>query len=177
MNVRLLVLGLLQRQPMHGYELRRVAVESRIESWSGILPGSIYHALKKLEQEGLVAPAKARRGAERPRAVYSITAAGRRALSGLVREALSQPIRPFPTDLYGGLVYLDALPDDEVTEIMERQIAALEAGIAAWTSAKVKKAPLAPETEALFDSGIEHMRVDLRVLQRLRGRKPSRSRK
>src|SRR5580765_4956904 len=131
MNVRLLVLGLLQRQPMHGYELRRVAVESRMESWSGILPGSIYHALKKLEQEGLIAPARDKHAGGHTRAVYSITAAGRRALTGLVREALSQPIRPFPTDLYGGLVYLAALPEGEVNELIERQIGDLEAAISA----------------------------------------------
>ena len=54
MSVRHLVLGLLDRAPMHGYEIQRVMKEARVDLWAGVLPGSLYHALRKMEGEGLV---------------------------------------------------------------------------------------------------------------------------
>ena len=44
--VRLLVLGLLQFKPLSGYEIQQILQVSQIDVWAGILPGSIYHALK-----------------------------------------------------------------------------------------------------------------------------------
>ena len=51
---RLMVLGLLKSKPMSGYEIQQILTKSQSDSWAGILPGSIYHALKKMEKEGLV---------------------------------------------------------------------------------------------------------------------------
>jgi DNA-binding PadR family transcriptional regulator len=168
MNVRLLVLGLLEQQPMHGYEMRRLAAQSRIESWSGVLPGSIYHALKGLERDGLIAPARDPDAeASRSRAVYSITLAGRRALTDLVREALAQPIRSFPTDLYGGLLYLRALPDAEVRTALMAQLQAIGKEIADWESARAKKGTMSHEMRALFDSATGFLEVNKRLIQRL----------
>jgi DNA-binding PadR family transcriptional regulator len=171
MNVRLLVLGLLRRQPMHGYELNRLAVEHRIESWSGVLPGSVYHALKGLERDGLIAPARDQSGGSRGRVVYGITAAGRKALVELARAAFAEPIRSFPTDLYGGLIHADQIPPAEVDALSGRQIEELEAEIARWTEARPMKGPLAPEVDALYQNGLDHLELDLALLRRLRVRR------
>ena len=48
---RLLVLGLLDEQPMSGYDIQQKIIGADAERWGGVLVGSIYHALKKLEQE------------------------------------------------------------------------------------------------------------------------------
>ena len=49
---RLLVLGMLDAQPLSGYDIQQLLRLSDAERWGGVLIGSIYHALKKLEKEG-----------------------------------------------------------------------------------------------------------------------------
>lgn len=175
MNVRLLVLGLLQQRPMHGYELKRIAHENRIESWSGVLAGSIYHALKTLEREKLITTARDQKPAVRPRVVYSITASGRKELKQLVKQALAAPVRGFPTDLYGALLHLQAVPTREKDEAIARQISTLQSEIAEWSSARPKQIGSSPETELLFDNALRHMRMNLDLLKRLQARRPRRA--
>jgi len=175
MNVRLLVLGLLGRQPMHGYELRRIAEESRLDAWAGILPGSIYHALRQLEKEGLVALKATERTGARAREIYRITPAGRAALKQLVRDAWREPARAFPTSLYGALSFREQLEPSEERAAIEAQIAQLEREIALWERARPLKGPMAPAETALFDNGLDHLRTDLALVRKLARlpRKPS----
>lgn len=168
MNVRLLVLGLLDRGPLHGYEMRKLAVQNRVEAWTGILPGSIYHALKQMEKERLVALHKKEGSRTRPRAVYAITSAGRRAFQDLVRKALAAPIRSLPTDLYGGLLFLKAVPKGEIDAAIRRQVATLQMELSSWEEARPLKGELSAAETALYDNGIEHLRADLRLLEQLR---------
>ncbi len=70
-DLKYMVLGLLEEQPMHGYE-----VMQRLEEESGgfysASPGSVYPVLQMLEDQGYV------RGEERDgKKVYSITAEGK----------------------------------------------------------------------------------------------------
>ncbi|WP_249529548.1 PadR family transcriptional regulator [Paenibacillus brevis] len=44
---RLLVLGMLDMKPMSGYDIQQMLQTTDAERWSGVLIGSIYHALKK----------------------------------------------------------------------------------------------------------------------------------
>jgi DNA-binding PadR family transcriptional regulator len=167
MNVRLLVLGLLQQRPMHGYELKRIAHESRIESWSGVLAGSIYHALKTLQGQRLIAAARDPKPVTRPRVVYSITASGRRELKQLVKQALDAPVRGFPTDLYGALLHIDTVSPREKNEAISRQIHALEEEIAEWAQSRPKQLGRPAEASLLYDNAMRHMRMNLGLLKRL----------
>jgi len=175
MNVRLLVLGLLQQRPMHGYELKRIAHENRIESWSGVLAGSIYHALKTLQRERLITTAREQQPSVRPRVVYSITATGRRELKLLVKQALAAPVRGFPTDLYGALLHIQAVSPREKEDAITRQIDSLEAEIAEWSSVRPKQLGDSVEAGLLFDNALRHMRMNLDLLKRLQARRPRRA--
>jgi DNA-binding PadR family transcriptional regulator len=175
MNVRLLVLGLLQQRPMHGYELKRIAHENRIESWSGVLAGSIYHALKTLQRERLITTAREQKPSVRPRVVYSITATGRRELKLLVKQALAAPVRGFPTDLYGALLHIQAVSPREKEDAITRQIDSLEAEIAEWSSVRPKQLGDSVEAALLFDNALRHMRMNLDLLKRLQARRPRRA--
>lgn len=171
MNVRLLVLGLLQQRPMHGYELKRIAHDNRIESWSGVLAGSIYHALKTMQREKLVTTAREQKPATRPRVVYSITPSGRRALKQLVKRALAAPVRGFPTDLYGALLHIEAVSPREKADVLARQIHSLEAEIADWSGARPKQLRSTAAGSLLFDNALRHMRMNLDLLKRLQAGK------
>jgi DNA-binding PadR family transcriptional regulator len=99
---RLFVLGALsKRGPMHGHQLRRDARLDRAELWSQVKPGSLYGALHRLEDEGLIRPLRTERdGALPARTVYEITAEGTRELRALRDEAFTEfELKPDPVDL------------------------------------------------------------------------------
>jgi PadR family transcriptional regulator AphA len=85
MSFRYFILGLLTRQPMSGYDVKRFL---RHLDWLIDSPsfGSVYPALHTLLKDGLVT-VKVIPNEDRPaRKVYSATAAGRRALQSWISE-------------------------------------------------------------------------------------------
>lgn len=171
MKVRLLVLGMLAARPMHGYELKKLAAESQIEAWTGILPGSIYHALGRLRAEGLIALQTEESNGGRTRSVFAITAQGRTALRELVQEAWRAPVRSFPTSLYGAALFGSALDPAEERAAVDAAIQEVEATIAGWEAARSLKS-MGPAQTLLFENGLAHLRLDLAALQALRLGRP-----
>ena len=78
LTARLLLL--FERQPIHGYELRR-----QLEA-HGVMtePGAMYRLLRKLEREGCLTSSWARSASGPRRRQYRLTAQGRRTLNVLV---------------------------------------------------------------------------------------------
>ena len=75
---RVLVLGVLLKQPMHGYEVQRELERWNAEQWANIAYGSIYFCLAKMAEERLVEVVSAEDRGNRPaRTVYAITDQGR----------------------------------------------------------------------------------------------------
>ena len=51
----MMILGLVKwMQPVHGYDVRRELLSWSADKWANVQPGSIYHALRKLTEEGLL---------------------------------------------------------------------------------------------------------------------------
>jgi hypothetical protein len=64
---RLLILGLVKwAQPVHGYDVKRELENWQVEQWATIAPGSIYHGLRKLSQDGLLEEVATERVGSRP---------------------------------------------------------------------------------------------------------------
>ncbi len=80
-----LVLRLLSEGPMYGYQIAR-EIERRSEGYFDCKEGTLYPALHKLEQEGLVRSEWRMAGEARRRKYYMITDEGRRALREAVGE-------------------------------------------------------------------------------------------
>ena len=75
MSVRLFVLGLAYECDTYGYEIKATAHLWGLERWAQIKDGSIYHALSKLDEEGLIEERNVEQSENnRPRYVYCITA-------------------------------------------------------------------------------------------------------
>ena len=70
------VLGLLNIEPMSGYDIRQNLEESLSYFWSESY-GQIYPTLRKLEAARLIAPVKQAASETRRRKLYTVTAAGR----------------------------------------------------------------------------------------------------
>jgi DNA-binding PadR family transcriptional regulator len=125
---RLFVLGALARRgPMYGHQLRRGARLDRADLWSDVRPGSLYGALHRLADEGLIEAVRTEQDGRMPaRTVYAITAEGRRELRALRAEAFGPAgLRPDPVDL--ALVMSGDLDEDIIRGHLDDRIRALSA--------------------------------------------------
>lgn len=95
----MMILGVVQwRQPVHGYDVRRELLSWSADKWANVQPGSIYHALRKLSEEGLLREVATEQVGARPaRTTYEITDRGRAEFQMLLRDnfwhlgAVSEP--------------------------------------------------------------------------------------
>ncbi len=95
------------------------------ERWGGVLIGSIYHALKKMEQEGYVAVTSIEQTGHRQKAIYSITDTGRTYLQTLIKDSLRASSVLYPSTLYSGLSFYEKLSAEECRKALEEQRVAL----------------------------------------------------
>ena len=123
---RVLVLGLLDVQPMSGYDIQQMLRISDAERWGGVLIGSIYHALKKMEKEGLVVVDSIEQTGHRQKAIYKITATGREYLSQLVEDSLADSSVSYPSTLYSGLSFIEKVSPEKALAALNNQLVALE---------------------------------------------------
>jgi len=101
MDVKSMLLGFLMRGSMTGYELKKVFSIS-FSFFSGLSYGSIYPALKKMEQEGLITMQLQIQDGAPNRKIYTITDAGRKAFIEALRAPFSfeRSKNPFLTKLF-----------------------------------------------------------------------------
>ncbi len=152
MLTRLFVLGLLTWRPLSGYEIHFILQQNQTERWAGILPGSIYHALKKLADEGFVVLQATEQVGNRAKAIYAITSAGEEEFRRLLKETWRVPLLHFPSGIYTALGFVDSLPRVKAQYIPEAML---------------------EYQRALFANGREHLEIDLRFLRYLRETLPS----
>ncbi len=87
MDVRTICLGILTRGDATGYEIKKLFEDDGYQHFVEASFGSIYPALNRLTEEGLVS-VRAEAQEKRPdRKVYSITPAGRSRVHRLAAEA------------------------------------------------------------------------------------------
>ena len=90
MSIKYGLLALLERGPMHGYQLRVAFEESTGGTWPLNL-GQVYTTLSRLERDGLVRPLGPSDGGQRP---YEITDAGHKDLAAWFATPVSRADRP-----------------------------------------------------------------------------------
>ncbi|WP_026118839.1 PadR family transcriptional regulator [Nocardiopsis salina] len=127
--IRLLVLGSVRHHGRaHGYQVRGDLEAWGAHEWSTAKPGSIYHALKQLDRQGLLAAHEAEPSAAGgpPRVVYSITEEGTHTFFTLLRRALSSPGTKLDV-LSAGLGFMVDLPRHEVAGLLRERLDGLRA--------------------------------------------------
>jgi len=116
---RLLVLGVVRMyRQAHGYQVRTALVSWAADKWANARPGSIYHALRKLAAEGLLAEVGTEDGEGGPeRVIYRLTAEGDTEFQALLRNALADP-ETTPAAIFAGLTFLTTLPRRDVLALL-----------------------------------------------------------
>jgi DNA-binding PadR family transcriptional regulator len=135
------LLTLLTERPMYPYEMAATLRQRGKEEAIKINWGSLYTVVQNLEKYGFIeAVDVAREGRQPERTTYQITGAGREELKDWLRELISQPGREY-TRFEAALGECAVLPPDELIDLLQRRLDALEAaiaqhetGLAAWVT-------------------------------------------
>lgn len=119
MESKLLLLGLLRQQEMHGYQLYEF-IERDLAVCTDLKKPTAYYLLNKMAEDGWVDEEQLQDGNRPPRKVFSLTEKGEVEYQRLLRANLSahSPVY-FPGD--AGLAFLDSLDLKESLALLERR--------------------------------------------------------
>ncbi len=124
MNVRSLCLSILIDQDASGYEIRKMCTEGECSYFVEASFGSIYPALAKLEDDGLVTSRVEHQSGKPSKKIYSITPAGRSAFVDSLLEPMGTDVYRSPFLLFARFAYL--LPPALVRKRMEERLEQLD---------------------------------------------------
>lgn len=120
--VRLLVLGVVRMNgSAHGYVVRRELLSWSADKWANIQPGSIYHALKKMSSEGLLARVDTHEANRPEKVTYELTEEGERHFSQYLHQLLTE-VRQHPSANYAfaaAVAFLPSLTRDHAISLLE----------------------------------------------------------
>lgn len=106
MNVRTLCLSILYEGEATGYEIRRLCIEGECSYFVEASFGSIYPALARLEDDGLVTSRTEQQSGKPARKVYSITGEGRAAFAAELTEPLEDDMFRSPFLLFARFAHI-----------------------------------------------------------------------
>lgn len=126
----LAVLSVIIERPMHRYEIA-ASIKSRGKDQDmGVKWGSLYTVVQNMEKAGFLEIVGSERAGARPeRVIYRITDAGRAELIDWARELIAEPA-PEVSRFVAGLSISAVVQPDELIELLDRRIAALDEQIA-----------------------------------------------
>jgi DNA-binding PadR family transcriptional regulator len=161
----MVLLGLLQRGPGHGYELK-AAHDDWFPAAKPLAFGQVYASLGRLERDGLVESVETQQEGGPERTVYALTEAGREALQAWLAEpeapatyAADELVRKTVTALRLGL--------DHDHYLDRQQRAHLEL---MRTLTQERAAASEPGARFALDHRLVHLDADLRWLEETRQR-------
>jgi len=128
MDTRILCLGVLNRGPASGYEIRKAFEEGPFAHFQDASFGSIYPALRRLSEEGHIRTAEPDPEGRPEKKVYRITQSGREALYDAVSAAPGDDrIR---SDFLFVLFFGHLLPPAHLDRLVDQRIAEYRACLA-----------------------------------------------
>lgn len=161
MNVRTLCLALLAHGEATGYDLKKQWAEGPFAHFVDASFGSIYPALARLQQEGLVALREEAQSGKPARKVYAITQAGRQAFVNAMSEL------PGPDTFRSPFAVMALcsgfLDPAAVRSAIDARLAESRAEIKEIQSHREQCAN--PAVQWLIDWGLEHFRNEIRFIE------------
>jgi PadR family transcriptional regulator AphA len=124
MDVRTICLGILTRGDATGYEIKKLFEDDGYQHFVEASFGSIYPALGRLTEEGLVLVREEAQEKRPDRKVYSITPRGRAAFLGALMKPLPEDKHRSP--FVFAMLFSHLLPQAHVTAMLDAYIAQVE---------------------------------------------------
>ena len=160
-HVDLLLLGLLQDRPMHGYELHQLVKHEGIDDWLNVSMPGIYYSLGKLRDRALVTESRQRRAGGADKAIYRVTEAGRAAFFDALEEQLSgQSLPRFDYDL--GVFFLNRMPMQRALDLLDQRqrFLATRAAEVELKLQETRRQELAAASVAILDHVARYLSVE-----------------
>ncbi|KMK77525.1 PadR family transcriptional regulator [Alkalihalobacillus pseudalcaliphilus] len=170
MSTRLTVLGLLSQKSMTGYEIQQVLQQSGADRWAGILSGSVYHALKKLEKDQFIEVQSVENNGNRQKAIYRLTVKGTAELEQLIIESLEKSSVSYPTTLYASLTFLDLINEDHALRALNNHRDRLRSEIEYMEVGRKKKEAIidmAPHIQMLFSNINKQLLLQIELIEQI----------
>jgi DNA-binding PadR family transcriptional regulator len=157
----LVVLGLLNQKPMHGYQLHQEIETTGMEVWAEVNLSSIYNTLNRLEQSNMVKARKERPGRMPERSVYRITKEGKDKLASLLEQVLSDK-RIRPADLMLGVFFIKGLPKRTALDCLKSKAEVMDKLLQGLLKAEKEVGVNSPFPWAFFMRGtIDHLKAGI----------------
>ncbi len=119
MDRELLLLGLLRQENMHGYQLHEF-INRNMSSCIDLKKPTAYYLLEKMVESGWINEIQEQEGNRPPRNVFQLTDEGEATFQRLLRENIATfHGTQFADDI--GLTFLDTLPADESTILLNKR--------------------------------------------------------
>ena len=117
MSIQYAILGLLSREPLSGYDLKKIIASTDVFYWSGN-SNQIYTSLSQLHRDGLVTQEVQFQESLPAKKIYSITAKGRAALRDWVLKTEELP--EFRSTFLVQLAGAEGFSTEELDNLMRR---------------------------------------------------------
>ena len=153
---------------MHGHKIRAAAQLDRVELWADIKPGSLYGALRRMADEGVVEVVRTEQEGNLPaRTVYGITDKGRADLVSLIRSVLADTrLRPDPIQLV--LLHGGEIGSDELRAAAQQRRDSYATQLDFWRTLRVETEPYLTRLEAIaFDHTLMLLEMEVTWHDRL----------
>jgi len=128
MDVRTICLGILSRGDATGYEIKKLFEEDGYQHFVEASFGSIYPALSRLTEEGLVSVREEAQEKRPDRKVYSITPAGLAAFLNALKPPLPEDRHRSP--FLFAMLFAHLLPPERVTAMLDDYVRQCRANLA-----------------------------------------------
>jgi DNA-binding PadR family transcriptional regulator len=162
----LIILGLLEDKPQHGYDIKTFVESTEMNRWANISVSSLYNRLSWLEKHGYIYGTEQQVGNRPVRNEFRMTEAG--------KELLKQEVKDFiggfnddPRTL--GLAFLHVLPNDLAQAYVQEHIEDLQQEVKNQKSIIRKKKAANPLLNSLSpilsNMSLEHIRVELKFMK------------
>ncbi len=123
MKAELLILGVLHREDMHPYEIKRRLEAAMIDRWIDIDTGTLYYAVRQLAKDGHIRPVSEERVARGgARTIYTLTDSGRARFQSLLVQRFADN-DPILHPLFPALPFLHHVDIAAVIPLVEKRIA------------------------------------------------------
>jgi DNA-binding PadR family transcriptional regulator len=126
----MMILGVVQwMQPVHGYDVRRELLSWSADKWANVQPGSIYHGLRKLSEEGLLREVATEQVGARPaRTTYEITEKGQAEFQSQLRNYWWN-LESAPEPFMAAFSFLPFLPRDEAAAALRNRALQMQVAV------------------------------------------------
>jgi len=161
MERKLLLLGLLRRQEMHGYQLNEF-IDNNLALCTNLKKPTAYYLLDQMSKDGWILAEMEQEGNRPQRKVYRLTQAGEMEFQRLLRENLgTYAPANFPGDV--GLAFSDWITSAETLPLLEEQKAQIKARLDAVTAIPTHTGSLG----LIFSHQIHHLQAELNWLEQI----------